>query len=98
MGEDSPIRTATMARIYSDQGHYQEAAEIYRYLLQREPQRTDLAEALAAAEAKASETDAPPRRDLAALFREWIRLLLRMQQLRSLEKLQRNLSSSRSSE
>ena len=98
MAEDSPIRTATMARIYSAQGHYQEAAEIYRYLLQREPQRSDLAEALAAAEANALKTDVRPRRDLAALFSEWVRLLLRLRQLRSLEELQRTLSSSRPSE
>jgi tetratricopeptide (TPR) repeat protein len=98
MGEDSPIRTATMARIYAEQGHYQEAAEIYRYLLQRDPRRKDLAEALVDAEAKALETGVGSRGDLVALFSEWIRLLLQMRQLRSLEELQRKLSSSRSSE
>jgi len=98
MSEDSPIRTATMARIYADQGHYEKAADIYRYLLQRQPQRPDLVEALAAVEAKGSQNRAEPRRDLAALFSEWIRLVLRLRQLRFLEQLQRDLSSSRSPE
>jgi hypothetical protein len=39
---DETFYTATMARLHTDQGRYEEAAKIYRYLLEKEPERIDL--------------------------------------------------------
>jgi hypothetical protein len=60
--------TETMARLYEEQGHPAQAAEIYRKLLAREPGRTELSEHLrrleeaarAPAPARPSEPAAPP--------------------------------------
>ena len=49
---DNDFKTATMARVYSSQGHYEKAAEIYKHLLECEPDRQDLAMALAGVEKK----------------------------------------------
>lgn len=47
-----PIRTATMAKIYAGQGHYDLAAEIYRHLLRENPDCRDWADALGIIETK----------------------------------------------
>ena len=52
MMQDSDFKTATMAKVYSSQGHYEKAAQIYKHLLECEPDRQDLARALAVVEKK----------------------------------------------
>lgn len=86
MYEAVSVRTATMARILAQQGHYRKAAEIYRHLLRQDPTRTDLIRAL--------ENLAPhlQRPDPADLLAEWIRLLLECRRLRDLESLRERLS------
>ena len=42
LDEDNTFYTVTMARVYADQGRNEEAARIYRYLLDRTPDRPDL--------------------------------------------------------
>ena len=44
--EDKTFYTVTMARVHADQGRYEAAARIYRYLLDRTPDRPDLQSAL----------------------------------------------------
>jgi pentatricopeptide repeat protein len=78
------LQTATMARVFAEQGHYEKAAEIYRRLLKQDPQRQDLAEALSEIEKRISELDTKPEGDLVSLFSEWIELVLRYKRLRYL--------------
>ena len=47
MQNETDFYTATMARVYAEQGHWDKSAEIYRYLLKQEPERVDYLEALA---------------------------------------------------
>lgn len=93
MAEDHPIRTATMARIYAQQGHYRKAADIYRHLLALDPTRQDLAEALAEAESMQTPMFHTGQKDLAPLVRQWIRLAVRYRQVRQLRRMRSSLSS-----
>ena len=76
--------TKTMAKVYADQGYFEKAAEIYRYLLKQDPESHDLFEALAEVEIKLSEK-APDK--LALLFGEWIDLAVKYNNLQKLKKI-----------
>jgi tetratricopeptide (TPR) repeat protein len=78
--------TLTMARVYADQGQYEEAARIYRYLLDQTPDRKDLREALDAVTAMLPET-AEPLQDLAGLVERWVRLIFRQNELRRFQQI-----------
>jgi hypothetical protein len=88
VNDGKQIRTATMARILAQQGHHRRAAEIYRYLLQQDPSRTDLARALDELEDAKPET---PSREPGVLLAEWIEMLLRYRRLRDLENIKARL-------
>jgi len=80
--------TATMAKVYADQGYFEKSAEIYRHLLKLEPHRQELKTALLEVEQKIqAETKTHPR-DLTPLFEKWLDLLLRRRNLQKLKKLQ----------
>ena len=91
MNPEVDIYTETMAKVYADQGHWAKAAEIYRYLVQLEPQRTDLADALAEAQRKMDEKAVKKPEQLVPLFQEWIELLLQHEKLQKLKKLRSKL-------
>jgi hypothetical protein len=67
--------TATMAKIYADQGYLRKAAQIYRYLLVRNPDQDDVRQALSALEQELARRPVPSRKELGLLFKEWIYLL-----------------------
>jgi cytochrome c-type biogenesis protein CcmH/NrfG len=91
MSQDVDIYTETMAKVYADQGHWAKAVKIYRHLVQLEPHRQDLLDALEHARQKMEEPpDAAPDK-LVPLFRKWIELLLRQEKLDRLRKLRRKL-------
>ena len=91
MSADVDIYTETMAKVYADQGHWAKAVEIYQHLVQSEPQREDLADALADARQKlAAQPDSRPEK-LVPLFREWIELLLKQEKIKRLKKLRKKL-------
>lgn len=92
MAEDHQIRTATMARIYAQQGHHRKAADIYRHLLELDPSRQDIARALAEVESMQAATRPAARKNLAPLVREWIRLAVRYRQVRQLQRMKKTLS------
>ena len=52
MSQRLEIETATMAKLYADQGYWRKAADIYRRLLESEPHRLDLKDALSDIEEK----------------------------------------------
>jgi cytochrome c-type biogenesis protein CcmH/NrfG len=88
MTQNGASGTVTLARLYAQQGHWRKAAAIYRSLLQEDPDRTELRQALAEAESRLAEGEPD---DLAPLFREWIELLFRHDRLRRLKRLKRRL-------
>ena len=89
---DHDFYTETMAKIYVDQGYLEKAAEVYRHLLTVEPEREDLAEALARIEDKMSADGRKRTTDLVPLLEEWIELLLRYNNLRKLKKLKERIN------
>lgn len=74
MDESTEFCTVTMARVYIKQGCLEKAADIYRRLLAREPDREDLAEGLADVERKLEAENKDRDEELARLFRRWIEL------------------------
>ncbi len=91
MSRSVDIYTETMANVYAQQGHWFKVADIYRHLLAAEPDRLDYADALADAEAKLTETGRKVPEHLVPLFREWIYLLLKTEELNKLKKLKKRL-------
>jgi len=77
-----------MAKVYADQGKLGQAAEIYRHLLRKEPDRQDIIDALAEIDNKRFEKGAE---NLGSLFSTWVDLLLAHGRLQKLKKLQRQL-------
>ena len=73
MTQNDLFYTRTMAKVYIDQGNLLKAAEIYRYLLESEPERTDLKDELSEIEKKLNEKSPD---DLTRLFSRWVDLLL----------------------
>ncbi len=87
--DNDDFLTVTMAKVYTDQGHHNQAVKIYRKLLKKEPGREDLDELLAKAEQKLVETKNKER--LVPLFTEWINLVLKHKRLKQLKKLKSKL-------
>ena len=84
MTRDKPFYTVTMARVYADQGRYEEAARIYRYLLDQTPDRSDLRQALEAVTSMLP--DAPSDwQEVSGLIERWVRLMVRQNTLRRLQ-------------
>jgi len=83
--EDKTFYTVTMARVYTDQGRYEAAARIYRYLLDRTPDRPDLQNALDDVLAKLPEA---PRcwADIAGSVERWISMMLETNALHRLQR------------
>lgn len=83
--EDKTFYTETMARVYTDQGRYEAAARIYRYLLDRKPDRPDLQNALDDVLAKLPEAPCCWA-DIAGSVERWARLMLQTHALRRLQR------------
>ena len=77
-----------MAKVYADQGKLEKAAEIYNYLLKKEPECQDLIDALSELDKKRFEKGC---QGLGDLFSTWLDLLLVHGRLQTLKKLQRQL-------
>ena len=80
MTRDDPFYTVTMARIHVQQGNLDQARRIYRHLLEKEPGRPDLVQALEAL----SSGSGTRLEDLAPLLRQWRELA---QRYRSIQKI-----------
>ncbi|MBE9543499.1 MAG: hypothetical protein IMF02_03330 [Proteobacteria bacterium] len=91
MNQQVDIYTETMAKVYTDQGHWAKAVEIYQHLVQKEPQRQDLIDALEHARQKMEKQPDTRPEELVPLFREWIELLLQQEKLERLKKLRNKL-------
>ncbi len=88
MTDDKAFYTATMARVYASQGYYDRAADIYRYLLEKAPDRQDLQKALAEVELEINKNQPTLPPNLSLLLDKWVKLLIRYKRLQKLKKLQ----------
>ncbi len=92
--------TATMASLYASQGYLEKAAEVYRHLLERTPDRPELAAALsdvvarmaretdrgAEGEGIRSENSAAGEKDIKTLLNEWVFLILEAKKISVLKR------------
>jgi tetratricopeptide (TPR) repeat protein len=83
---DKTFYTVTMARVYADQGRYEEAVRIYRYLLDQTPDRSDLRQALEVVTSLLPDTPSQWH-DISDLIERWVRLMLRRNAYRRLQKI-----------
>ena len=88
MNADDIFYTRTMAKVLGDQGKLRNAAEIYRYLLEREPGNPDLAAALSEIESQLIENGSD---NLVRLFSRWMDLLLTHKNLEKLKRVKNNM-------
>lgn len=72
--------TATMAKLFAEQGYLRKAAQIYRHLVARDPDCLELREALDRLECRIAQQPAPTRKDTEMLLREWIELMKQKKQ------------------
>ena len=91
MAADLDFHTATMAKVFADQGHFKKAADIYRNLLKREPHRQDLADALCEVEKRIQEAGKSPEVNYESLLEEWLELVIRFKKLRFLRSVKKRL-------
>jgi hypothetical protein len=91
MKPEIDIYTETMAKVYADQGHWAKAVDIYQHLVQAEPRRQHLIDALEHARQKMEEQPDLRAEGLVPLFGEWIELLLQQEKLKKLKKLRNKL-------
>lgn len=90
---DPQFCTATLARLYAKQGHLRKAVEIYRNLLQREPNGAELAAELEEIEEKLSRQGAPGDPELLPQFDQWLRMLLHYRRLQKLKNMGKQFSN-----
>jgi len=90
--KDHVFYTRTMAKVYADQGNLEKATEIYNYLLECEPGRQDLMDALADIERKRLEKNSER---LERLLGRWLDLLLTYNRKKKLRKFKNYLKNSR---
>ena len=76
--------TATMAKVHADQGNLKKAIEIYRYLLEKEPERQDLKIALTESEKRWRAQMIKGAEGLVPLVGEWIDLAFRCSRIERL--------------
>ncbi len=86
MTRNDPFYTVTMARVHAQQGNLEEARRVYRHLLEKEPGRPDLVEALEALEARG---DGFGVDTLRPLFKEWLDLIFLHNKIKKLKRLSR---------
>ena len=91
MAADLDFHTATMAKVFADQGHFKKAADIYRGLLKREPHRQDLANALREVEKRIQAAGPSPVVNLESLLEEWLELVIRYKKLQFLRSVKKRL-------
>lgn len=94
MIDDTEVYTKTMAKIYADQGHLEKAAEVYRYLLDQEPDRQDLVSAFSEVEKRLQDSGRKDEEHLVALFDRWINMALVWNSVRRLKTLPHSLERS----
>ncbi len=93
MIEEPDFYTITMAKIYVSQGYLEKAYKVYTHLLEHEPDRRDLADALNEVQKKLSEKEKKRPGDLVSLCGKWIDLMFRYNRLQKLKQIKNRLNS-----
>ncbi len=83
--------TETMAKIFTDQGNLEKAADIYRYLLENDPDRKDIFDKLLRINEQIAKKKKKSSDHIISLFREWINLVLKYNNLQKLKRLRKSL-------
>lgn len=86
LDDDKTFYTETMARLLTQQGRYQRAAEVYRYLLEQTPHRADLEKALATV-LSLTPKGAENWGAVSGLVESWVTLMLKYKTLLRLQRL-----------
>lgn len=81
---DKTFYTETMAKLLSQQGRYERAAEVYRHLLEQTPHREDLEQALDNVLCAIPKATARWER-IQGLIERWVTQVLRYKVLRQLQ-------------
>ncbi len=89
MADDTDFNTVTMAKVLAGQGLYDKAAGIYHKLLEEDPDRNDLIEALSELEKIKEEKEMELKTTLVPLFSEWFDLALSNNRIGLLSKLKK---------
>jgi len=87
MNNQTDFYTKTMANVYTEQGYFTKAVEIYRHLLKHDPESRELNDLLSGVEKKLNEKKRKDREILEKLFREWIYLQVSYNRLQKLKKI-----------
>ena len=85
MSDEIEVYTFTMAKIYTDQGHFAKAETIYRHLLQKDPHNPILKDALESVIRERTSRASRKGKDLALLFREWLELAQKYNRMKNKE-------------
>ncbi len=93
MTDNNDFYTETMAHVYISQGYLEKAADIYRYLLDCEPDRNDLVQKLQDVEEQINTKHRTGKDHLVPLFNEWVDLLLKYNKLKKLKKVSESVLS-----
>jgi hypothetical protein len=83
------FHTETMAGLYLKQGYIDRAAEIYQYLLQKNPQRYDLKKALDILEGRKRDSGSRSAQSFEDLIYQWVDVIFRLKRARQLEALRK---------
>ncbi len=93
MIEETPFYTRTLAKLYVRQGHYDQAVQIYKHLLNENPGDTGLVRSLNEIEIKLKAIEKSGNRQSVDLFCRWIDLLNRNSCLKKLNNLQQHFKA-----
>lgn len=74
--------TPTMAELFAQQGYLRKAAEIYRHLLASNPRHEVWLSALQRIEAQIADQEAPSRKEIGLMMREWVDLMKQRSELK----------------
>lgn len=87
MSKNPAIYTRTMAKVFTQQGHYDRAIEVYHYLLKQNPDQPDVIDAIKDAEQQQLQRSKADCKELSVLVSEWIELLHKYRLIKRLNRL-----------
>jgi hypothetical protein len=93
MPSDTSLFTPTLAGLYAEQGHLRQAAQIYRHLLEKSPERPEYLKALEEIEEQLAAEVHRPDQALVRLIATWVDLEMSYARLKQFKALRLNRRS-----
>lgn len=90
---DKSLFTQTLAKVYAEQGHFQEAAQIYRHLLETWPNRPEYREAFQQIENRLATDGLQTDQALIGLISTWVDLEMGYARMKRIAVLRGNRNS-----